>query len=74
MAGRGRTKTTAGIDNTATRLFFCIRHVLLHIRGEFLGRAAPCQDNGGLCQDNGGTWGDLCRLLAPAKPDIRVVQ
>ncbi len=54
MAGRGRAKTTADIANTATRLFFCIGHVLAHIRGEFLGRSAPCQDNGDLCQDNGG--------------------
>ncbi len=41
MARRGRTKTTADIANTATRLFLCIGHVLAHIRGEFLGRSAP---------------------------------
>ncbi len=49
MARRDRAKTTADIANTATSLFFRTGHVLIHIRGEFLGRAAPRQDNGDLC-------------------------
>ncbi len=57
MNGEARPYENSTINIAILRsVYFFAQGMSLHLsQVEFLGRAAPRQDNGDMCQDNGGT-------------------